>query len=373
MRKVLFFIPSLDKGGAENVLVNLVNSMNFNKYEITVQTLFDNNSQKDTLNPKIRYKTFLKKQFRGNSRVLRLFKPQFLYRHLIKDKYDIIVSYLEGPTARIVSGCNDPNTKLVSWIHCKMENESEGSVGFRSFFEAREAYKRYDLIVCVSRMVREFFVNTFSLDKPVVVLYNTIMSDDVYEKSLEPVDDIAFENNVVNICSVGRITHVKGFERLISVHKKLLDEGIDNHIYIIGTGDDQQKLEKQLVNYNIRDTFTFVGFKDNPYKYVSRCDLYVCSSYSEGFSTSVTESLIVGTPVVTTMCSGMKEILGENNEYGIVTENDVDSLYDGIKRIITTPGMLDYYTEKAKERSKIFSTINSVSAVEKAFDELLRS
>ena len=97
---------------------------------------------------------------------------------------------------------------------------------------------------------------------------------------------------------------------------------------------------------------------------MKNCDLYVCSSRSEGFSTSVTESLIVGTPVVTTLCSGMKEMLGENNEYGIVTENDEDALYEGIKKMLTTEGLLEYYSEKALERGKKFSTEKTVKAVE---------
>lgn len=113
-----------------------------------------------------------------------------------------------------------------------------------------------------------------------------------------------------------------------------------------------------------------VGYRTNPYKYVKNCDLYVCSSHSEGFSTSVTESLIVGTPVVATLCSGMTELLGENNEYGIVTENDEDALYKGIKKILTTPDLLDAYAAKAKERGKAFSTEKTVKAVEEMLESL---
>ena len=111
----------------------------------------------------------------------------------------------------------------------------------------------------------------------------------------------------------------------------------------------------------------------NPYKYIKSSDLYVCSSLSEGFSTSVTEALIVGTPVVTTLCSGMQEMLGENNEYGIVTENNEDALYEGIKTMLTTPGMLEDYAQKAKERGKYFNTENTTKAVESMLEELLRS
>ena len=148
------------------------------------------------------------------------------------------------------------------------------------------------------------------------------------------------------------------------IHKELLDEGIKNHVYILGVGNEQSKIEKYLHENNLTDSFTFLGYHTNPYKYVKACDFYVCSSLSEGFSTSVTEALIVGTPVVTTLCSGMQEMLGENNEYGIVTENNEDSLYEGVKRILTTPNLLGEYARKAFERGKYFSTEKTTKAVE---------
>lgn len=364
MKKVLFLIPSLAHGGAEKVLVNLVNNMDKSKFDITVQTIFDVGINKQFLSKNIKYKTHYKKQFPGNSKYLCLYSPEKLFKKFIKAHYDVIVSYLEGPTARIVSGCTDEDTKLVSWIHCRMETEKEAYVGFRSFIEAKKCYGRFDNTVCVSKMTMNYFKNTMSFDRPIEVLYNTIETDEVWKKSLEPVEDVVFENDVFNICSVGKVTKVKGFERLASIHKRLLDNGINNHIYILGIGEQQAEIERHLSENNIDDTFTFLGYRTNPYKYVAKCDLYVCSSYSEGFSTSVTEALIAGTPIVTTNVSGMTEMLGENNEYGIVTENSEESLYNGIKTMLTTAGMLEEYAVKAKERGKDFSTEKTTKAVE---------
>ena len=91
MKKVLFFIPNLMHGGAEKVLVNLVNNLDRMKYDITVYTLFDEGVNKKYLKDDISYRYFLKKIFKGNSIILKLFKPEFLYKHIIKDKYDVIV------------------------------------------------------------------------------------------------------------------------------------------------------------------------------------------------------------------------------------------------------------------------------------------
>lgn len=370
MKKVLFMIPTLDHGGAEKVLVNLVNNMDKTKFDITVLTLFGGGVNRQFLKPHIRNNYCIRRSFPGNSKLLKIFSPKTLYKHFIKEHYDIIVSYLEGPTARIVSGCNDKDTKLVSWIHCKMEDEDTASVGFRNFKEAKKCYNEFDYTACVSEWVKDFFIKTFNFQKTVGVLYNTIETDEIVEKSKDPIDDIQFFKDCYNICSVGKITQVKGFDRLAKVHKRLLDDGIKNHIYILGIGEDRAKLESYLAENDLIDTFTFMGYKTNPYKYVRNCDLYVCSSHSEGFSTSVTEALIVGTPVVTTLCSGMQEMLGENNEYGIVTDNNEDTLYAGVKRILTEEGLLEHYSKQASERGSFFDTKNTTKAVEKMLESL---
>ena len=370
MEKILFLIPTLGQGGAEKVLVNLVNNMDRSKFDITVQVLFKCGVNEQFLKSDIKFKYYYKKQFRGNSKYLCLFSPEKLYKKFIKEKYDIIVSYLEGPTARIVSGCNNPNTKLVSWIHCKMDNPAIGAVGFRNFEEAKKCYNKFDNTVCVSKWVMDYFSKTFEFKKPIQVLYNTIETDKILEKSVESVDDIKFDDDCVNICSVGKLTAVKGFDRLLNIHKKLLDDGVKNKVYLFGIGEEEGSLKKAAQNLGVENTFQMVGYRTNPYKYVKNCDLYVCSSHSEGFSTSVTESLIVGTPVVATLCSGMTELLGENNEYGIVTENNEDALYEGIKKMLTTPDLLEAYAAKAKERGKAFSTEKTVKAVEEMLSAL---
>jgi len=116
---------------------------------------------------------------------------------------------------------------------------------------------------------------------------------------------------------------------------------------------------------------TLLGYDPNPYKYVASCDLFVCSSYAEGFSTAATEALIVGTPVCTVDVSGMREMLGEHNEYGMITENSDDALYNGLSNLLCKPELLAKYKEQAKERSKRFVKAETVAEAEKLFAECL--
>ena len=89
-------IPNLGHGGAEKVLVNLVNHMDVKKYKITVMTLYDEGVNKKFLSKDITYKSCFKKSFKGVSQFLKLCSPTSLYEWFIKDHYDVVVSYLEG-------------------------------------------------------------------------------------------------------------------------------------------------------------------------------------------------------------------------------------------------------------------------------------
>ena len=157
---------------------------------------------------------------------------------------------------------------------------------------------------------------------------------------------------------------IKGFDRIARIHKRLKDEGYPLHTYILGDGSERQKIEAYIRANSLEDSFTLLGYQTNPYKFVARCDIFLCASTAEGFSTAATEALIVGTPVCTVDVSGMKEMLGENNEYGVVTENSEEALYLGIKRLLDNPALLARYKELAKERGQKFSTKETVAAVE---------
>lgn len=373
MLKILFMIHDLSVGGAEKVLVNLVNNLDREKFDITVISLFGGGVNEQFLRNDIRYKSIFKKIFRGNSILMKLFTPKQLHKLFVKEKYDIEVSYLEGPSARIISGCPDKSTKLVSWIHVEQHTKEIASGSFRSYEESKQCYSKFHNIICVSEYVKNDFLSIYPDIKNIEVLYNTNETAEIIAKSKEAVTEDCFKNNEIKLIGVGKIVPVKGFDKLARIHKRLKDMGYQIHTYVLGVGDDRKKIEAYLDGNSISDSFSFLGYQTNPYKYVSKCDIFVCASIAEGFSTAATEALIVGTPVVTTDVSGMKEMLGENNEYGIVVENDENALYEGIKRLLDNPELLENYTVKAKERGKIFSKENTVKAVEKMFFNLVKT
>ncbi|MYL30779.1 glycosyltransferase [Halobacillus halophilus] len=372
MRKILFLIPNLSGGGAEKVLVNLVNNMNANKYSITVMTLFNVGINIDYLNSNITYKYIFNKSFRGNIHILKLFNPNLLYKYLIKDEYDIVVSYLQGPTARIVAGCQNENTKLVNWIHNEIHEVKKLKKPYRNLKETINCHKNYDSTVFVADTARKAFQQMLpNISSNFEVLYNTVETEKIREMSLEDIKDIQIDANKTNIISVGRFAHQKGYERLLTIMNKLINEDkLDIHLYLLGKGELEEKYYELIKKYKISENVTLLGYQNNPYKYIKNCDLFVCSSYHEGFSTAVTESLIVGTPVLTTLCSGMEELLGKRGEYGYIVENNEVDLYAGLKFLINDKKEMERLREMAEKRGYSFSKTNTVKAVEHFFDSI---
>ena len=366
-KKILFLIPTMMNGGAERVLLNLVNNLDLSIFDVSVKTVMNVGRYQHLLKPQIHYSWIFPTLRRGTRLFFYLFSPEYLYEKYIGEEYDIVVSYLEGMTARIIAGCKNPKIKKISWIHIELNTVRDFSMGFRSYKEAQQCYKSFNEIVCVSNSVKKSFESISGINTNIKVLYNTNETKDIILKKDESVNDFTLDKECFNICSVAKIVKTKGYDRLARIHKRLLDAGVKNHIYIIGTGEEQKNIEDYLEKNGLKSNFTFLGYKENPYKYVAKCDLYVCSSLREGFSTAVTEALILGLPVVSTNCSGAYELLGDNNEFGIVTQNNEEALYDGIYKMLTQKGLLERYKEAAKQRALFFSTENTVKAVTNLF------
>lgn len=223
----------------------------------------------------------------------------------------------------------------------------------------------------MSEGVKKDFQSIFPVENPVYVLYNTNETDKILELSKESVDDIVLKEDEIKVVGVGKLMPNKGFDKLARIHVRLIQEGYKVHTYILGEGSERNKIEKIIDENGCADTFTLLGYRTNPYKYIAKCDVFVCASKAEGFSTAATEALILGVPVVTTEVSGMEEMLGMNNEYGIIIDGTGETeLYTGIKRLLDSTELMCSYAEKARIRGEKFEKNTTVEAVEKLVESL---
>ncbi|MBQ6504849.1 MAG: glycosyltransferase [Flexilinea sp.] len=362
-RRILFLIHDLGPGGAEKVLVNLVNGLDKDKFDVSLRVLFDWGPNRKNLSPDVHFSSWIGRNIPANSYWMKLWTPQQLWKMIIPETFDIVVSFLEGPCARIVGGCPENGPKLVSWIHTPVLNEKKFTEGFRSRDEAAQCYDRADAVVFVSRDVREAFRLLFVSRKIERILYNIYDSEKINELAADQTPVPVFSDRE-NWCGMGKLVPLKGWERMLSIQQKLLKDNIPAHFYLIGDGPQRQELERKTAELGISDSVTFTGYLDNPYAVLSKCDLYVNASEREGFSTAVVESLLCGTPVCAVDIGGMKEILGENNEFGIVTENDDNALYQAVLRLLTDDAYREEYRQRALERANDFDRAKAIKAAE---------
>ena len=380
-KRLLFIVPHLQGAGVEKVLVSMINSLDKLKYDITVMSIIDKGERKKELAKHIKYKYVRKEEYkilgmklRGVDRffqfVFRRFSPKLLHEIFVRGKYDIEIDYWGQEGLKLVAGA-DKKTKKYAWIHTDytMPSLVNAFFPFKNTDILKETFLKMDNIVAVSNDCKQNFVNRFNLNYndsgKIIVKYNVNSTAIINEMSKEIVFDIKKPDNFL-ICAVGRLDELKGFNRLITISKKLLDDGFDFELWILGEGKDKEKLSNLIVNLELMDRVKLLGYKDNPYKYIAKSDLYVCSSYVEALSTTASEAVILGIPVVTTRCSGMKEIFGET-EYGLITDITDDGLYEGMKKILSDKEQYDHYQKKVIERHRFFDESIRLQEIEKLF------
>ena len=365
-KKILFLTSSLTGGGAERVLVNLVNNMNTDEFDITVETMFFNGVNAQFLKPEIRLFCKNAPNFHGVSHIIKRIPDKILYKYFIGNaKYDVIVAFIHGAPAKVVSGCTDDSIKKLVWIHTK-EIENGTIVKFYSTKEKTvESYSRFNRIVAVSEDVKAAFAEYSGLGEKITVRYNVNDTEKIKRLAEEP-----FERNrdTFYISTFGRLAEEKRFDRLINVGRMLKNDGLNFEIHIFGAGAEKEKLESLISETETGDCVFLDGFMDNPYKVFSHSELFVCSSDIEGMSTAMSEAVILGVPVITTDVSGAKEVLGDSNEYGIVTQKNEDDLYRAIKSFITDRKLYEHYKEKVMQRSSFFDTDETVKKVTELFE-----
>lgn len=368
MIKILFFVDTtLASGGAEKVLRTLVNNMDQSKFDITVQTAWPENAEK-YLAPDIRYKSLYKKKNRITKFLYRIETMLGLtYRLRMKDDYDIEVAYLENGPTKVLASSTNKNAIKIAWVHCDLCQMVDDPASLSK--KAKKWYSKYNKVVCVAESVKESYVSLFGNIPEAVVLHNTVDSNDIIMKGTEPLP-WNVRKRKCTFATVGRFYHPKGYDRLLRVHKRLIDEGFDYDLWILGDGPGRTELERFIQENDLEGSVCLHGFQKNPYSFMTNADIVVCSSRYEGFSTVVAEALILGKPVVTTNCSGMYELLGDS-EYGMIIENSEQGLYEGMKKMLRDPQLLSYYQAQAQHRGQSFHMRSLVGRTEEFFaDEL---
>lgn len=375
-KKVLFVIESLEGGGAEKILTNIVQNLNYDKYEITVLTVTKTGIYvKDVekccriismlpdyqllknplakLNYKKRYKEIYTKPI------------EHIYIKYIKEKYDVEIAFVEGFATKLVGSSSNKQSKKYAWLHTDMILNSHADQNYKNKREQIEVYHKFDKIFAVSESVRDAFIKKFDSNYPITVQYNPVDSNEIKKMAMER--KVISMDSEYNFITIGRLTKEKGYERLLHIAKRLQKDGYKFKIFILGDGELKNDLENYIAQNNLSDTVFLLGFQKNPYPYIRKADFFVCSSITEGFSTAATEALILHRPIITTDCSGMRELFGMYH-CGLITKNSENDLYIGIKRFLNKEIDLENLKLDIEKRANKFDITIRMKEIERILD-----
>lgn len=369
MKNILFFMETVDFGGAETVFTNIIKNINKSKFCIKVVTERDHELFTDEIKAAVPYDCFIKAERSAvrdfwNKIVIKLslvLSEKNIRKYFIRGNYDVEVAFCEGYSTKIIGNSGKKNCKKIAWVHTDVIKNPWSEKIFGSAEEEKKCYEKFDAIVCVAETMKESFIKKYGMAEKVHVLYNPLDFESVIKKSAEKTD-FNFGDGMKFVLA-GTFIKIKGFDRFVKVCKRLKDDGELFSALIMGDGEEKENIKKIIAETNLGDTVKILDFQTNPYKYIAHSDVYVCSSYAEGYSTAVSESVALNVPVITTECSGMREIFGEN-ECGIICENSEDGLYNAMKKVLNDPSLLKKFSAEEKKRANDFSLNKRMKAIE---------
>ena len=320
-KTIVIVIPTLQGNGAERVMLYLATDLQRKGHDIHI-IIFKNIIELEyDGNISIH---FFKKHYRWIPRSIRgaIVAPmldKFIVHHCGK-KPDLVLSNLI-PIERILA-YSQLNVYMVI-----QNTMSKRIIAHRD--KLSDIVKPYTKkpTICCSKGVMDDFVSLFSKYKVKESRYIYNPVDAEFVKRMGDAEPPPLEGDY--IVHVAKFKIAKRHDILIKAYHK---SGVNEKLVLLGEGLFKEKTQALVKKLKLEDKVMFVGFKTNPYSYVKNAKLSVLSSDFEGLPTVILESLILGTPVISTDCeSGPREMLPKKN---LTPVNDIDALADQIKNAV---------------------------------------
>ncbi len=372
--RVAFFLPTLEPGGTERNVVNLVNSIDKQKYQVS---LVLGKKEGDFI-----------KEINQDIHITNLDAPYsfglfFALVHYFKNqKLDIFVSAF--PRINII--CLVAKIFARSSVKIIITEHSVFSMlgviaktPWRRFFArffmpllAHYFYPKANAIICVSRGIANDLAKTISSNCAIRVIYNPVIDEKIYQLSQESVNHSWFLNSATPvIVAAGRLVACKDYPTLLKAFALVVKEK-SARLVILGRGLEEEKLKQLTHKMHLSESVAFLGFQENPFKYMAKSSVFVLSSLQEGFGNVIIEAMACGTPVVSTDCPvGPEEIITSGENGILVPVGDERAMAGAILEVLKNPVLAQNFSVEGKKWAEFFSVKKSVQEYEKVFKELI--
>ena len=376
MKKIAFILQSLTGGGAERTVANL--SFALSEYYDVYIILFDGTKvgypHKGTI-----IDLGIPSKESQFDKVVNVIKRVGKLKRIKQDyKFDVVVSFMFGANfVNVLSRCSE---KIVTSARNYMS--AYGLTLSRKFQEIYTGRKA-DRIVAISEMVRQDLIKNFGLPSDKIeTIYNPCDVDRIKSYySEEP--SFVFDKNCFYFVTAGRLVRQKGQWDLLKAFSIIAKKYDSARLLLLGAGPLERELKKLTEQLGIDGLVYFLGFQNNPYAYMKRCNAFVLTSLHEGLGNVVLEAMACGLPVISTDCyAGPRELLSPESdlfekaedikycEYGILVpeishEEDFTQtinaqhglLAEAMEQLMTNRHMVERYTANNPKRLSNFAPI----------------
>ncbi|WP_106916925.1 glycosyltransferase [Chryseobacterium aurantiacum] len=379
-KKILIRIGSLRHGGAEKVLINFLKNLPEDKYEVDLLINLYTGMYIQEVPSWVNLHYLLKgemittnrpheipiKAFRVLYQKMFLLFPSLLYKFVLKNKkYDVEIAAIHGMYRELLSSPQKDSKKII-WIQNDIFNLKAYTP------EVIQQLFRFNRILVISNKLKEEMQKLAQSEKEkqaVIKIFNPIDKEDTLQKADIEINDFPFSKDLPTFVTIGTVYPQKGYDRLLDVHKKLMDEGLKHQIIIIGDGYDFENIQGKLNQLGLQETVKMLGFRSNPYPYLKKSDFYIMSSRHEGFPTIIAEALILNKPVVSTDVSGIRDLL-QDGKLGLITPNSEEGIYEGMKKILTDKDLSKQYEREITNTDLPFVLEKSVAHLQEIIDKI---
>lgn len=383
---IIVFTGPMDLGGIERSLLGLLDSIDYNEYNVDLflyahhgPLMYLINENVNVL-PEEKELAFLRESF-GTKLKNRAYYSAYMrckeaviskFTHInhdemwaeimrkkvkpIKKHYDLALGFFRP--FDLIDEKIYADIK-VGWIHTDYSSAGE------DLELLRKDYAKMDYIVGVSDQTARTFIDLFPELESKVIISENILSESFIKSEADKIDvSNEMDDSCVKLLSIGRFCEQKNFDNVPEIASIIKSKGVDFRWYIIGYGADENLIKSKIAQYDMEDTVIILGKKENPYPYIKACDIYVQPSRYEGKCVAVREAQILNKPVIITNYASSKSQLQDGFD-GVIVPMDNQGCADGIVKVIDDKDLQNQLIENtkktdytnSKELSKLYELI----------------
>lgn len=371
-KKLIFIAQALWLGGIETALVNLLNHLDYNKYDITCLITEDYQDMADRITPKCRLIVADRQhtvsfsepyKYKWLSNIMEEPQTSSKLRRMI---WKMICCFCRAEEMRLYSNYIKSQLKSEHFNTAVIYSDRTAEIAVRAinaerfvmFYHNADLGKAYHDIYGYRVSEKIIAVSQYQCEKlkklrprfahKMIAIQNYIDVETTREKAKQKINGDIFPDKGIHLVSCGRLAYQKGFDLAIEACAELVEAGYqDLHWYILGMGPLQKELEQRIYNYRMEKHFHLLGSRKNPFPYMKAADLYVQPSRTEGYSLSILEARVLACPTVATYAAAEEQMV--NGITGTLCDATADAISMAILKHLQCPDISERYRARLAE------------------------